>query len=381
MKFPNLTINIGDDIITMRPIKTYKTKTQQLEQDDNKNPILIIIDKIIVLYELKHINTTSLIELKSIIPYYLSDGTTNNFRANMLYPFICINDVDNPDSGCMRKKNNSYGFVYKYKAIVNLKFDKITNWIHDEIKKNFDNCENNINATNFLKDVLPISHTTGVSSVLSRLENLLDFFIAMTSGTFTHDNIKKYIPYMNKLDPEYNNKLYNFECSTDEGYLENKLFIKLYNKYRECLKIFFNDLYNQFVTNSKIIKVEYNDYTLEDITLNDFNNLPDIKICNESRIIQSRINNTNHYIIISEKLVNMICSIETSPDSFISNFKNYLSRSPVIEQLYQNIAGWGATCKKATLSSEHVDKKPKISGGSYYNKYIKYKLKYLNLKE
>ena len=394
MKFPNLTINIGDEIITMTPLNVYKVLTPQILEDTNEKRDIL---KIIVLYELKYKNNKTSQEIISKIPYYLSDGTTNNFRANMLYPFICINDVDNQDSGCMRKKekkDNVYGFIYKYQAIVNLDFTKLTTWINTNLVSQFKPCND---AINFIKYVIPPTINTGVSSVLSRLTNILDFFIALSSEQFSLDQkdeqkdeqkdkqkeyIKKYIPYMVKSDPKYNDRLYDFEHFSIKGYNEDINFIDLYNEYRIILLSFFKDYYGYFIKTSNIIKVEYKPYDFEFKTLAEFNNLDDIKICHDSDIIQSRINNTNNYIQISQNLANMIYSIKSNYN-FLENFIKFFipPAKQRIEYLSKNIEGWKATCNKATLSSEHVDKKPKISGGSYYNKYIKYKLKYLNLKE
>ena len=390
MNFPNLTINIDNKIITMTPLNVYKVLTPQIIEDiDEKRDIL----KIIVLYELKYTNNKTSQEIISKIPYYLSDGTTNNFRANMLYPFICINDVDNPDSGCIQKKikDSSYGFVYKYQAIINLDFRKFTEFVNQKLKKKFKNCND---ADNFIKYVIPPTINTGVSSVLSRLRNILDFFIALSSEQFSFEQkdkqkdeqkeyIKQYIPYMVKSDPLYNDRLYDFKYFSDKGYNEDINFIDLYNEYRINLLSFFKDYYTHFIKNSQILKVEYKTYDLESKTLAEFNNLDDIKICHDSNIIESRKLNTYNYIFISQTLEKMIYDIKSIRNiKFLEDFFLFFipSDKQKIEQLYENIKGWGATCEKDTMSSESEQKKRKLDGGNYYNKYIKYKLKYLNLK-
>jgi hypothetical protein len=385
MKFPNLTIDIDNKIITMRPLNVYKVFTPQIIQYTyEKRDIL----KIIVLYELKYKNIKTSQEIISKIPYYLSDGTTNNFRANMLYPFICINDVDNQDSGCMRKKDSVYGFMYKYQAIINLDFRKFTEGVNQKLKEKFKNCND---ADNFIKYVIPPTINTGVSSVLSRLRNILDFFIALSSEQFSFEQkdeqkeyIKQYIPYMVKSDLHYNDRLYDFKYFTDKGYNEDINFIDLYNEYRIILLSFFKDYYTYFIKNSQILKVEYKTYDLESKTLAEFNNLDDIKICHDSNIIESRKLNTYNYIFISQTLEKMIYDIKSIHNiKFLDDFFLFFipSDKQKIEQLYDNIKGWGATCNKDQIPSESEQKKRKIYGGNYYNKYIKYKLKYLNLKE
>ena len=440
MKFPNLSITINNTIITMIPIKAYKLSTPQIVPNDNNILVEVNINKIIVIYRLNYINTNSTTNITSIIPYYLSDGTTNNFRANMLYPFICINELDNINSGCMqpeKKQQTVAGLVYKYQSIQNLDLSFITNYIHQQIEKEYTNCINGIDGINFIKYVITSSANTGVHTVLSRLQNIIDFFIALSSekfasgdinfnklddekvddgkvddgkvdaekvdaekvdagkvddgkvddGKVSYDDFKYYRPYMNKTEPDYNDKIFDYTIYSPNGYLEDIRFIKLYDRYRVLLLMIFRDYYKNFIIDSKIINVEYKDYDLEDITLKDFNNLDDIKICNEGEVIRSRIENTDAYINISIKLAAVIQNIPAqSQPNFLDNFKTYIrSKEPLkIEPLLNNIKGWNATCSKSDSKSElprETPQKRPRTGGNYYNKYIKYKLKYLNLKE
>ena len=163
--FPKLIINFNNKQIIALPVNAFK--------------IIDLFDRIIVLYKFTYYDYLSREYIESTIPYYLSDGQTNNFRANMLFPFICINDPDNLKSGCAVNDIEPRGLVYKYHAIQNLNLNIVRDWINSEIIKEFGKDK----GSNFINIILEesskskgVSHRIGVSSVLPRIENLLDFF-------------------------------------------------------------------------------------------------------------------------------------------------------------------------------------------------------------
>jgi hypothetical protein len=317
----------------------------------------------------------------SIIPYYLSDGQTNNFRANMLFPFICINDPQNLNSGCAVNDIGTKGFVYKYYVIQNLDLNRIKDWINSEIIKTYG--QRGHDFINIKLKESSENNTIGVSSVLPRIENLLDFLLAISSERIINKYpIEEYRPNIrhppNSFDFKFNTR----------GMKENKEDIDIYDFYRDRLLFFFNEYYNKFMKDYKFINILTNKFPLHPITLNDFNNIYVVKICNSEtkQINPLHRQNTDNYINISNKLLEIIKPMITFHENydfwkkfndvpleethvFIEKYKyffgifNSLIKEPVIiknPSLDNNIIGWNAKCKK---------------------KYLKYKLKYLSLKK
>jgi len=376
--FPNLTITFGTATINASPISAYHINDQW--------------SRYVVLYNLSYRN--ELEKINSIVPYYISDGLTNNFRANMLYPFICVNELDNRDSGCATNHTAAHGLLFKYAVIKNLNSRYIYTWINNQIKERFGQ-----RGIDFLKHELPTcsrDYTEGVSSVLLRIENLLDFFIAMCSERIMNNYpILSYRPY--EPDP------FNYAINS-LGRNETHEYIDIYDYYRQGLLVSLKDFYKKFVDDYKFIVSFYLNLEFKPITTEEFNNLPEVKICRgrddevDDKIYFEQRNNTQNYINISNCLVDMIkpmLNFHTKDDAeffrrfnhvqadqqvkfreqycefFGIFFKEFIIPAKIIyppPSLDTNVRGWGASCASA--------KKVR-----YYDKYIKYKLKYLALKK
>lgn len=377
--FPNLTINFGHETINAIPTSAYHITD------------IPLTTRLVVLYNLIYTNTHTGENINSIIPYYISDGHTNNFRANMLFPFICINDPTNPSSGCAKNTLITRGLLYKYNVIKNLNSEFIYRWINDSIVTNYGD-----DGRDFLSNILPGSskmYSEGVSSVLLRIENLLDFFIALFSERIINVYpLEQYRPNIRDLpDP------FNFGKNTC-GRNETRELIHIYDFYRSQLLVFLRDYFNKFVMEYKIIAYEFRELPLTPITLEEFNNIPQVKICTFpidpetlTLINDAHRENTQNYIEISNKLIGMIrpmITLHTDRETFFTIFKDvppehrdqfitnyakffhkfsfFIKDSEIMPHtaLDRIIAGWGASCQN----------------GGYHEKYIKYKLKYLNLK-
>jgi hypothetical protein len=360
MNVPNLNITIDNNIISAIPYQSYLLT-------DLSPP------RLVVLYKLSYFNSTTGETITSIIPYYISDGQTNNFRANMLFPFICVNEAV-PGSGCPSIKTNR-GLLFKYHAVKNFDIHAYDKYIIDEIKK--------IPNGSIIDDILKkssMNNSIGVSSVFRRLTNILDFFIAFCSERIaTEYPIEQYRPNLNNPSDAL-----NFTMNT-YGRNEQKEYIEYYDKYRSLILMILQDNYNKFVKEFKIINNVFTPLSFKTISLKDFNNLPEIKLCtHESESIRSIQLNYYNYTLISIKLGEMIqsiCDLHTKPEFFLTyynsvneihqpnfiasyaKFFNFIKRFlhlPKSRKLEQNIDDWNAKC---------------------YNKYLKYKSKYLKLKK
>ena len=116
---------------------------------------------IIYLLRLTEILTGKVIE--AIIPYYLSDGSTNDLRANLIFPFVCFNERNPNILSCPYNIKFGEGTLYKYSVGKNLDLSKIIHQSHTE--------------------------SVGINSVISRIENLLDFIICLVFSNKLDNNL------------------------------------------------------------------------------------------------------------------------------------------------------------------------------------------------
>lgn len=146
-------IKIGE--FTFLPIHYYK-----VEQYD------------ITIYELKYG------DIKCTIPYYVSLGETNNFKANLLLPFICFSldySLDCPRTIKLNKKG-----LLKYNICVSINKNKIIDQFKKLLEKEFKNSILIPNISGYITK-LKEDHLKDIYSVLQRFLNLLDFIIMISS--------------------------------------------------------------------------------------------------------------------------------------------------------------------------------------------------------
>ena len=414
-KFPKLTI-FTDESVTRWVLAC--PKSGYIITDDSTKG-----HRYVILYELSYGTTdeesNSETLYTAIIPYYVSDGRTNNLRASMLYPFMCFNEyeyVKNSNkiisSGCSQSNVNLPKLLFKYGGITNLDFTNIKTEIESQIF-NDDIMLDNFNKINKDKNG---KITIGVLSVLPRITNLLDFLIAICSDKINNDvknlnddTIKYYRP--NREDDPFNYYTYADQVNGEE----NK-FKPHYDKYRKYLLKFFADMKENLDKLNILNDYNYEKIIFKQIRMKDFNNLPDVKVCNGNEINTTRDTNYNNYQNISKNLFSMIKIIITTKENyhklalldkvsydskedcdesksilkFINKFNSILINNidPAIyinsknDNIDSILKGWRSTCKPIqTNTYNQYDNKRQRIGGSMYNKYLKYKAKYLALKK
>jgi len=166
--YKKITFTSSKSMITMTPCR-----------------LLHIIDlrNVVIIYKI--IYTSSDPEIQGIeteIPYYLSDGDTNEFKCNLLLPFLCFDDRMTPSD---TKRNRGNGDCFEYQPIdahdttdegmlFKLGFIKNMNynWLSKAImEQSNDYIEKSI--------ISYINSTTqhGLGSVMSRMSNVLDQLI------------------------------------------------------------------------------------------------------------------------------------------------------------------------------------------------------------
>jgi hypothetical protein len=219
------------------------------------------------------------------------------------------------------------------------------------------------------------NETISIISVLGRINNLLDFLICINNNNiinYDEKNIMKYHPIIDN----YNNDELDMSKTEDLG-----LYSYLCDKY----KTYILELLQKYIINIKkfnFIKFELVDISIDKENIitkpffNKYKNIPNI--CKDHKVNEESIKNINDYgkislqlgIEIKQELKNIMTKYTESdkafglpPDNiiFIKEFIK-LFEDPLIlkDRLLENqILRWNARC---------------------YNKYLKYKKKYIQLK-
>lgn len=299
--YQTITLHLYDEIIILEPIKVYYLKDDNIYKEDkqgNKSNLYEI--KKVVVYKFKYLYDGGKIK-ESTIPYYVSDGYTNDLRVNMLYPFMSFNILNNNDSPytsheALYKKN---GLLFKYQIGTNIQINKI----NDRINYNFKNYYYSKNLSRdsihkLLDDIY--SDSNGLRSIFNRLENLLDYIIGISSCDI-HENdndddekIKSYRPLTNNMDNDsriinnddkikYNMKIINDTKNIDHYDIYRKYIV---NEIRES---------NNWFKKSKLFKFELTKVTIENCTRSEFNST--MHICSNYNYNI----NVNKYVDISLK--------------------------------------------------------------------------------
>jgi hypothetical protein len=261
--------NIQFENITIRPIMFF------IVADNNNRPVF--------LYELSNGSE------RCTIPYYMSDGKTNSFRANMLLPFLCINQNAEDDSCPFSFVSKSEGIIYKYKSCEDFKADEINNMlsIHTFGIDFISNTEYNTLNTRLIYE------GSDLLSVFVRLKTFLNFILAISSYKFkygldnsTYLNEKYFIPSDRR---DYNIQQYdiNFTIELPKS------------KFRETMIKFCSDIYNVI---TKLIKIDYIQKNISELTIIPSSELnKQIYICSNNKIDDSfKLNNKTYNDICKE---------------------------------------------------------------------------------
>ena len=355
------------------------------------NEIICLVDAsasmqyVVIMYSIIFTHGNEII--KAEIPYYISDGHTNQLRANMIFPFICFNNKDHDIfPNCFDVPIYGEKLVIKLSTYSNLDLSKYQSEnIDSGFKLNKDN-----------------SHK-GLQSVLARVPNIIDFLLAVNNTNiinYTNYDIKCFRPQI-PTDQWYDK--YNMEyCANplDEKIIKSRL--KLFNNelYRTTLLLEMNKLRNIFkdinLYKSMKIPINNNDYFIvmnkqqfneriaicigkDNFNLDNILNYQKISI-KADLILKKKIDKMNEQITkLSDealerergKTIESTLSKEeiTKLSNNFSLLNKLIIKSPVPrdnkEALFERInEGWGTPAKPIKC----------------HNKYLKYKIKYLKLK-
>jgi hypothetical protein len=349
MLFPIITANFGNNTFTFEPIQYYLV-------NDN-----LQIDNHVLIYKLSYTNESkeNKENITAHIPYYVSNGHTNHFRANMLYPFICFNikgSHNNPH--ITNKQILAEGGLFKYNICKNIDIDELNNYLYNKVKESYNS--DDIKKTYENKN-------TGIGSVLVRLENIIDYIIGICATSIINpiNNIKCYRPVYD-LQNEYN----MLNCSGKS--------LPYIDSYRIYIITVLHDQYKKLNTNKyfNVQQININNIKNDKITRARFNEII-------QSMSQENIQNVERYGIISEKLREnyknyTIDLLKTKQnDHFLTNINKLLMnktefyRINSMSLLESNIKVW--LDKDIKKNNKYIK--------DYAKLYKKYKTKYINLKK
>lgn len=375
-----------------------------LTDDDNRK---------VIKYKLSYLDTTTrppTTLLEAIIPYYVSDGHTNHLRANMLYPFMCLSNGMKNQSCPYHSINR---LLFKYNIGTNFNTESIHKWIKSEYEKVFptsselmikmnDNIDNirkykkkisaimsspensqkekltsiqesrikaaesiiqHIKGNSFFGLILDSKNrTVGITSVLPRLTNLLDYFIAiLTPSIITLSDFKCYRP-IRDIANKYNMAF--CDPTPNEGRSDI---------YRKNLLL---ALHDQIIHYGRYSIINFQPLLLQPIpiTIDMFNKRENICSSNHTISQNSSVNVANYtnishlfFLSMKQKITDELSKKEDPQKiHFLTNFNsmlpdNFKYHTDPVDMLTYNIKElWDTDCKK---------------------KYLKYKKKYMKLKE
>ena len=352
IKIPHININVKDYNVNI-----------QMENIYNVDDEIIIIN-----YKI-----SDSLNNFTYIPYYISNGNTNGLRMNGLLPFMCLHTKDSlscPRVYCGKYCDN-FQLLFKYHLCKNINVDFINRHIIDKIygidfRKNRD-----FKLLHYFNQY----NGSGLLSVLTRISNILDFIIFLSSHKLKkyEDNImieKKFIPINSK-------NILVYDEDTDGNIINNEDFDKTYlgklikekedgtgiidgiewnNKNNNIYDInnlsmsfrqylLYNLFYikNIFIENEIIKNITYNDVEIPNkISRNEFNNKLKFNICVNRKINDNANLNLEKYMEISYLLYSKI------KDLNIIKLKNILHdlKDCRFRSLTDNVEIWNATCKQ-----------------------------------
>lgn len=350
MKFPKIIFNHNNKMIILFPLEAFWLNS---EYDIPKN--------IVVIYRIQLILRPETYEqeiIESIIPYYLSNGYTNNFRANLLLPFYNFNLKNN--NSCPQTDVYGEGTLLKISLVDNIKMKDFSTYLIKQVRNKINSeIQNSIKTDKIIKNMIIRSNdfTIDVLSVLIRMTNLLDYLIAINSemlnqSQFTTKSFRPVNIYRgDDVFNMYNPTIINDELVYPNGkqmYLEDDIF-------RENLVSSLRHQLNMF-KKLNLIDVEFFELNINLITQNDFNNR--LHLCRGDTISDVDLINYENYKNISielgqnfyDKLKNIIETETENIDktdlefanAYLLTFKNTIT----IRTVQENMIKWGASCRK-----------------------------------
>lgn len=343
--------------------------------------VILTIDErhyyLVIMYELKMTNRTTNIMKKAEIPYYISDGHTNQLRANLLFPFMCFNESLSQyscpfsEGGILGK-----GGLFKYVIMENINLNEY----HENIEQ-------------LLGEKMEIKQVD-ITSVLPRIVNLLDLFICLNNKNLINYNdgkLKNYYPIRDKKLKITNKLSLDMSKKDDLNFL--RFGIRPEDDYRELLLPVLQNIILNFQKlpffKSELVNIPL---TTDNIITKPYFNSFIIKnpICKGPKINEDSRKNIDLYYEISlqfgkqfKKCLNEI-KIELDAIDEINIINRYEKGYPIKKQFpieFEILINEVLDLIKDTPSKRNIINQLNMWNiNCNYKKYKKYKMKYIALK-
>jgi hypothetical protein len=304
--------------ITMTPVKFYEITDHHV--------------KYIAMYHLKF-TAPGITDVEATIPYYVSDGTTNKLRANMLYPFMCYSSMSQADDcpyNMRRNRNQFMHILLKYSIIANIDIDALERKLFAIFLRTFSSEHEEIEKLR-IKLIVPSNKDlrgNDLISVLQRITNLIDFLICISCDSvrkFTVDERQaiedgKYCPLSKgQMDAGIDYADLSIPGEQGDYAYKNERDITVNDNARSPFNAHFRlailatlHTYYQLFVDSGIVQMTQIEFIPEPKTVAEFNKIAGV--CNK-RVAQTNIKN---YKIISVKAGVMTAATTASHESMSS---------------------------------------------------------------
>jgi len=314
--------------------------------------------KYVIIYSLKYINNDpSISEIETKIPYYISNGETNKLRANLLYPFMCYSKLSEINK-CPFNINrlNSFnddgtnGILLKYSIGNNIDID----YLESELINFFLQISPEKNSVEKMTGVLSAfkkSFPNGLTSIISRVRNLIDFIVCIISETIIHFNFtdeQHDILYNGKYEPLSEDDAIHFDYMDMSVLGEFCAISDFRRKFRLVILQILNE-YCMLILNNELVRIEPIQLIMNNIDIAHFNNI--VNICDTEK---TKVNVKN-YIIVSNSIIDLfIHKIEVSPTMTLLNKNKMNLAIRKLEKINENeiimcnqlFKNWKANCVK-----------------------------------
>lgn len=287
LNFKSIMLRRNDVVITMNPVMFYIVTNY--------------VVKYVILYEIVFRKVASEgvegVELKTTIPYYVSNGITNKLRANLLYPFMCYSNMSDAQV-CpfnVNVKGNPFSPVLiKYNVVESINI----NVVERKLLENFESLARDPDfEASFVGQLTNIinyqSYRNDLVSVLKRLTNLVDFIICISCDSVqnfkpTPDEITavkngKYCSLLRENRTDYTDlsihgKGEPYLVSRETGDTDNTL--SRFNAYfRVAIMTTLNSYYQLFVGAGGLVVKDVSPLPTNEVTVTELNTV--LNVCNK----------------------------------------------------------------------------------------------------
>lgn len=332
------------------PIKAYK---------------LIARNHLIVSYRLEYINNKTGKKLRSIINYYVSNGHTNMFRANILFPFLCYSKKNEVQPTCPTfiepNQFGSNGGLIKLQLVSNINRRYIKSILQEKYVGfvTQERQSGKIIQDKF-QEIDEKKETLG-GVITSRLTNYLDLLIALGSSSICNDaefikllggNLECLLPVFTE-NSEYNLDVCDKSKISPEYQSEESIL------YRKAILVTFRQLYDHV---KEFVTFELHPIDIEDISIDDFNNIG--SVCKKPN---TTLHNLQDYITISNQLYESTEYVIEAPLLMKNGQVKYLDRNKIPQVIFDDPTeyinnSFKTTCRNASDIVTEVDRNDSLAG-------------------